>query len=368
MQWSGAVGGAWVCGQYAHCLSLLRDSRLNSGASGDFAEAGDGETVLRQTLSRWMVFRDGPEHHRIRQALMAGFGQIAAAEIHRRAAGVVTRLVDRFGQAGGGDLMREVAWPLPGLVMGTLLGVEEPLLDSLVGWTQTLADFLREAHPSPDLTARAMAALGEARELFAKLIRLRRVKPEDDVLSGIPRAGSGGAGLDDGELSLQCTQLMFAGHETVRNFAGGAVLTLLRHPDAVGELRRDVPGRIRAAVEELARFDSPARFVRREALEDLDCGGFPVRAGETVLVCVGAANRDGRRFRNAGDLDILRSDNPHLAFGAGPHACLGANLARILMQRLVARLLEVFPVMELRAEPEWSSNPGLKRVAVLQIG
>ena len=368
LQWSSAVGGAWVCGQYDYCLGLLRDSRLISGASGDFAEARDGEAGLRETLSRWMVFCDGPEHHRIRQALMAGFSQVGVTEVHRRAADVVARLADRFAQAGGGDLVREVAWPLPGLVMGTLLGVDASELESLSACTQTLADFLREAKSAPELVDRAIAALSEARELFAGLIRLRRASPGDDVLSGILRAGSGGAGLDDAELSLQCTQLLFAGHETVRNFVGGGVLTLLRHPDALRVLREDVPGRIRGAVEELARFESPARFVRREARVDLECGGMPVRAGEAVLICVGAANRDGRRFRNPGDLDILRRDNPHLAFGAGPHACFGSNLARELMRELLGRLLEAFPGMELRAEPEWSSNPGLKRVIVLRIG
>jgi cytochrome P450 len=358
LQWSPSLGGAWVCGQYRHCLNLLRDPRLISGG------ASPEETELDRRLADWMVFRDGPEHRRIRRALYPAFTPMAAEAFQQRVSKAVATLVDRFAAAGGGEFIREVAWPLPSLVVADLLGIEESWHQSLLKWTQQIADYLRARPTTPEQTKEANSALSQTQALFRELVERRRSRSADDILSRVAADST----LDAGELSLQCAQLMFGGHETTRNLLAEGVLTLLRHPDDLQALRDDREGLIRSTVEEIARFETPARFVARKAREEMEYGGIRIQAGQNVLVCLGAANRDPARFPDPDRFDIRRTENPHLAFGAGPHICIGSYVARALTQAAISSLLAAFPLLHLRAEPRWTVNPGFSRLARLEIG
>jgi cytochrome P450 len=358
LQWSPSLGGAWVCGQYRHCLNLLRDPRLSSG------DASPEATDLDRRLSDWMLSRDGAEHRRIRHALYPAFTPAAAAAFQGRISKVVARLVDPFAASGGGEFIREVAWPLPCLVIADLLGTEESCHQSLLDWTQQIADYLRARPTTPEQTQTANSALSRTQALFRELVDRRRNSPADDVLSRV----AGDPTLDTEELSLQCAQLMFGGHETTRNLLAAGVLTLLRHPDSLQALRDDREGLIRSTVEEIARFETPALFVARKAREDIEYDGVRIQAGQNVLVCLGAANRDPARFPDPDHFDIRRTDNPHLAFGAGPHMCIGSHVARALTQAAISRLLDAFPGLHLRAEPQWTTDPGFNRLARLEIG
>ena len=358
LQWSPSFGGAWVCGQYRHCLNLLRDVRLSSGG------ASPDETDLDRRLADWMLFRDGAEHRRIRHALYLALTPAAAAAFEERISKVVAGVVDRFAESGGGEFIREVAWPLPCLVIADLLGTEESSHQSLLEWTQQIADYLRARPTTPELMQTANSALSQTQALFRELADRRRTSPADDILSRIAVDSA----LDTEELSLQCAQLMFGGHETTRNLLAEGVFTLLQHPEDLQALRDDCEGLIRSTVEEIARFETPARFVARTAREDMEYGGVRIQAGQNVLVCLGAENRDPAHFPNPDHFDIRRTDNPHLAFGAGQHVCIGSHIARTLAQAAISRLLDAFPGLHLLGEPEWTTTPGFSRLARLDIG
>jgi cytochrome P450 len=251
-------------------------------------------------------------------------------------------------------------------VLGDLLGIDESEHPTLIRWTDEIADFLGAMPPTVELARLAQTAMSEAATLFRELITQRRASPREDLLSRLV-AGNPGAPLSSEELALQCTLLMFAGHETTRSLAGNALLALLRHPGELEILRKE-PALIRSAVEEAARYESPVRFVGRGVPSDMDFEGHPLHAGQMILTCLGAANRDHRMFPEPGRFNIRRLDNAHLAFGAGQHACIGANVGRAEVQGALQELLRAFPKLELHAEPQWLPNAIFRGLASLPVG
>jgi cytochrome P450 len=234
LQWAPLFGGVWICGRYRECIHLLRDPHLTSQGSGTFTatfspEEHEEVTELKRMLSGWLVFHDGATHRRIRQALYSNFEPAALGQFQDRIRRVSARLVSRFDEQGGGDFMREIAYPMPCLVLGDLLGIDESEHPTLIRWTEEIADFFGGMPPTIELARAAQTAMREAATLFRELIPQRRASPRDDLLTRLV-AGNLSAPLSDEELALQCTLLMFAGHETTRSLAGNAVLTLLRHP------------------------------------------------------------------------------------------------------------------------------------------
>jgi len=173
--------------------------------------------------------------------------------------------------------------------------------------------------------------------------------------------------LTEEELYAQCIALLFAGHETTRNLIGNGIYTLLRHSQEAAELR-ERPDLIRSAVEELLRYESPVQFTARVLKEDIVVCGQPIRKGWTVLCMLGAANRDPKQFKEPGQLDLKRLNNQHLAFSAGIHACIGAQLARLEGQIAIMNLVQRFPEMRLAGpKPEWASTFGFRGLKSLPV-
>jgi cytochrome P450 len=202
---------------------------------------------------------------------------------------------------------------------------------------------------------------------FRELCRRRRSEPGEDLLSVLLNAEEDGEMLDREDVCATSVLLIAAGHETTTNLIGNGLLTLMRQPDALAKLRSE-PSLLPAAIEELLRFDSPVQLLVRRAIEDLELGGERVRAGEVVYVAVGAANRDPEKFADADRLDFARTGNRHLAFGQGPHYCVGAPLARLEAQVALAGLLGRGKEIRLPEEaPAWRPNPALRGLAALSI-
>ena len=173
--------------------------------------------------------------------------------------------------------------------------------------------------------------------------------------------------LTEEELYAQCIALLFAGHETTRNLIGNGMYTLLQHPQETAELR-EKPEMIRTAVEELLRYESPVQFTARVLKEDIEICGQRIPKKWSILCMLGAANRDPKRFADPNQLDLKRLNNQHLAFSAGPHACIGGQLARLEGQVAILNLVQRFPNMQLTGpRPEWASTFGFRGLKSLPV-
>jgi cytochrome P450 len=253
--------------------------------------------------------------------------------------------------------VRELAEPLPILVIAELLGLPAADRADLKRWSDDLAAMLDGSIAMQHLGP-AVKSAGEVTAYLREHVDGRRARPRDDLLSAMIAARERDENLNDEEIIATALLVMGAGHETTTNLIGNAVLALLRHPDAQAELRRE-PARIESAVEEFLRYDAPVQATSRVANEPFEIAGRVIPAREEIGLALGAANRDPEVFAEPDRLDLARADNRHLAFGFGIHFCLGAGLARLEAQLAVGTLVARSPTLELAvADDALAWRPG----------
>jgi cytochrome P450 len=253
--------------------------------------------------------------------------------------------------AGGDDfdVIEDLAYPLPVIVIAELLGVPPEDRATFHDWSATLAASL-DPLISTDLMDRAWESRNALHQYLREIIAERRRAPRNDLISALVAVEERGDTLREPELVVMCTLLLIAGHETTVNLIGNGMLALLRHPDQLARLRAD-PSLITSAIEELLRFDPPVQMTGRLLLEDVELGGQHIPKGDFVLPLIGAACHDPAQWDNPERLDITRNPNPHVAFGRGIHFCLGAPLARVEAQIAIGKLLERCPELHLAGMP-----------------
>jgi cytochrome P450 len=318
------------------------------------AGADSAATGVLGLMTGWMVVNDPPVHTRLRKLAAGAFKGQRIASMTETITGIVDAHIDRF-LAGSGpqDLISAVAYPLPATVIATLLGAPPQDRDRFREWSDELAlvAFGTGGDARAERHERALRGLREMDGYFRELIERRRAEPGDDMLSAL-MAKEGDDLLTGDELVGMCALLLFAGHETTTNSIANSVLALLRHPDQLAELRAD-PDLISTAVEELLRYDGPIKVLNRWVIADTELRGRHITAGQRVHLVLASANRDPAKFAEPDTLDLRRSPNPHIAFGKGIHACIGAQLARLETRIAVARIVERMPGLELAGEPAW---------------
>lgn len=314
-------------------------------------------------MSAHMLNADPPEHARLRRlaapAVSYGRPQGWAPVI----AGLVRDLLDRMGRNGAADLITEFALPLPVALVCRILGVPPEDRDQVLRWS---SDLVLQA--DAESVALSTARLGG---YLDDLLECKRRRPEDDGLSLLAAHGPGASGrLSHAELVSNAFLLLFAGHETTVNAIGNGLLALLEHPDQLARLR-DQPDLPPAAVEEILRYDSPVSHATiRYTSADLDIGGRLLPKGRLVLVSLAAANRDGDVFTDPDTLDVDRAPSRHLAFGHGPHFCLGAQLARFQVQLAIGELVRRFPRLRLAVDPgrlRWRPSTFMRGLEALPV-
>ncbi|MDQ1438860.1 MAG: pimeloyl-[acyl-carrier protein] synthase [Acidimicrobiaceae bacterium] len=336
---------------YEDCLAILRHpagSTNMDNASMSARRTMSAHSPMAAMEAKPMLFADPPVHTRLRTLVSKAFTPRAVEAMRPHIAEIVDRLLDQAEANGELDIVADLAFPLPVIVIAEMLGVPVEDQDQLKPWSADLARTI-----DPVLTEETVAQAGMSALQFINylngLIEERRARPKDDLLSGLIAVEDEGERLGHDELLIMTMLLFVAGHETTQNLIGNGMLALLRHPEQISRLRdSDDPALAKNAVEEMLRYDSPVQLTGRHLMEDAEFGGTVVPKGYSAITLLAAANRDPDVFADPDRFDIERPNaNRHIGFGQGIHFCLGAPLARAEAQIAVPALLRRFPELAL---------------------
>ena len=360
---------AFLVTSYAEASAVLRGPEWSSDPNRNPAlaarlERGEfGNQALRATL----LTMDPPDHTRLRRMLAPVFAPRAIDALQPQITAVVKAALADFGEGSDVDVIADIGYPIPLAVMCELLDVDIEGAQLLRTETPKLVGIL-EFDPDEEVVLAAEEATASLALYLLPMLGDRRVRPGEDLASQLLRLGDDdGDALELDEVLATCILLLTAGHETTASLIGNGVLTLMQHPDQLRLLQRD-PALIKPAIEEMLRFECPVKIVGRTSLVDRQLGGRTIRAGQRVLVLLGAANRDPAQFRAPECFDITRVQAPHLAFGAGPHFCLGAALSRAEAQEALRQLLPLLTEWQLAPEaPAWRVSGTFRALTKLPL-
>jgi cytochrome P450 len=370
--WSPSLK-AWVLTRYDDVKRVCLDT---AGMSSDrlrpfFATLPSAEAAriadLVRYLTLWMVFRDPPQHTRLRRLAAKVFNVRSINALRPAIEHLTGWLLDGLGGRREFDFIGDFAGPLPALVIMHLLGVPRGELARLKRLSDEMALFIGSARDTPDKYARAEAATTEMAALFRELVRLRRRRPEQDLLTELIGVEEGGDRLSEDELIATCVLLLFAGHETTTHHIANGLRALLSFPAELERLRADAT-LAASAVEELLRYDGPIGAQVRIVQVPQTLHGKRLNAGDRVFLLMNAANRDPRAFPEPDRLDLLRSGVPHLTFGFGAHICLGFPLARLEGQIALPAVLRRWRHLEICAPRlEWLDSMVLRGMKAMPL-
>jgi cytochrome P450 len=363
----------WVVGRFADVSAVLRDHRFRSDRIEHLMsrlgpEARAEAEPLRELLTGRLLFSDGAAHARVRGLMQKAFLPRYVEGLRGEVRAAADELIDRALAAGGMDFIRDFAASLPSRVITKMVGLPPADGERFKKWTDDIYAFMSlGAEPLIDRTRRALASAAELtaylRAHFARL----RAEPRDDLLSAMVAAEEAGERLSEGELLANVVGMINGSHETTTNLLGNTLLALLRRPELWEAVKSD-PGLIPAAVEEGLRYDSPVQMISRIATEDVELSGGRVPAGDFVVLLLGAAHRDPSAYPDPDRFDPRRTGPKHLAFGHGPHYCIGAGLARLEGQVVFEALARRLPGLRLAADrAEWRPYPVFRALKSLPL-
>ena len=302
-----------------------------------------------------MINLDDPLHKQRRSLVNKGFTPRRLADQEPKVRAICVDLIERVRPRGACDFVRDVAAPLPMIVIGDMLGVEPADRDMLLHWSDDLIGGLSSTTP-PELAQRAFHAFEEYADYHRRVVADRRANPRDDLVSVILHAEIDGQRLTDEEVLQESLLILVGGDETTRHVITGGMEALIRHPAERAKLESD-PAKIPTAVEEMLRWVTPIQNMNRTATRDVVLRGERLREGDKVLLLYPAANRDPAEFPHPERFDVARTPNNHVAFGFGAHFCLGANLARVELRIMFEELLRRLPGMTLTTDAPLPRRP-----------
>lgn len=355
----------WLASRYSDVASIAQNPDMLRSLNPFIDEA---ERVKRQRAANFhdmpyhsrivqtnLLELDGAPHRRLRN-MVFGMFQTRMIENHASSINhVVSEVLSNIAQNEPFDFISEIAQPLPGRIIGDLIGV--PASDNALihDWSHAIVSYF-----DVDRTSEKKAAAEAAAKAFFYYLQdikqLREKTPQNDLLSHIIKLAAGDA-LSDDEIISTCMLILMAGHGSSTDVMGSGLHLLFKHPGATHQLR-SASDLMPAAIEEMFRYESPLPYFVRYAAKDVSVGETSYPAGTAFGLIYASANRDERVFDNADQFLINRVHNRHLSFGSGAHLCLGNNLAKLVMRNLFTRLLQTFP--DLRLEDEYVQyKPGL---------
>jgi cytochrome P450 len=344
--------GSYFLTRYDDLVAAYKNTKVFSSDKKREFFPKYGDSLLYEHHTTSLVFNDPPAHTRVRRLIMGALSPRAIAGMEGDLIRLVDILLDRLAAKGKVDLIEDFASAIPIEVIGNLLDVPHEEREPLRDWSLAILGAL-EPVISPEVFARGNKAVKDFLAYLQTLVARRRTKPGDpnrDVLTRLIQGEENGERLTEKELLQNCIFLLNAGHETTTNLIGNGLVALLDHP---AEKKRLIehPDLIKAAVEEMLRFESSNQLGNRMTVEPFELGGIAMPPGTPVTLCIGAANRDPAQFADPESLDVGRTPNRHLAFGTGAHQCAGMALARLEGAIAISRFLARFPDYALAGEP-----------------
>ncbi|HEX8538442.1 MAG TPA: cytochrome P450 [Cystobacter sp.] len=354
--WAESIN-TWLVSRHEDVVASFRDPRLSANRTAFFEHQvqslGPASIQDFMKIIRNQVFmKDGSEHIRLRRNMNPGFTAQSLDTWRPAIRRTMELLLDRVQARGQMDLVKEISYELPPLVIAELLGIPLEDRERFRAWSKPIADFSSPA-PGADmvvLTQEANRAMTAFSNYLTGIVEERRSTPGPDVISQMVSAEEEGK-LSTEEVVANALLLLFAGHTTTTDQFSNCVHDLLTHPDQLQALR-DNPGLLGSAVEESIRFNPAVPFVGRFAVEDFELRGQTIRKGSHVMFALGAASRDPEVFSQADQFDVTRdkTQTRHLSFGFGPHQCIGSGLARRELEIALELLLQRMPGLRLDEE------------------
>lgn len=335
--------GQWAVTRYEDVAALLHHPALSSEFPAAYHEFSVGDGEASRLLQRILLYRDPPAHSRLRARLAPTFAPAALRAIRTRVDAIVDAQVAALRGRDRIDVVTDLAEPVPAAAICELLGIPAADRDRVRAHAAELGKAFG-VQIAPEDRAAVDRATGALRELVGGLLAERRKRGGSDLLSALATTPAGETPLDDDEIVDNAAFLFFAGYETTTNLIGNGWAALTAAPAQLRRLQAE-PALVHSAVDELLRFDPPIQGVARQVRSPLDLAGRIIRPGRVLLLLLGSANRDERRFARPDQLDIGRSDNHHLSFGGGIHGCLGAALARLESESVTTALIRRFHIL-----------------------
>jgi pimeloyl-[acyl-carrier protein] synthase len=358
------IAPVWVITRYAETMTMLRDPRFKKDpfasdrlppVAREQLSVSDAAAGRASAEMVSMLFLDPPEHTRVRGIFTKAFTPRRLEAMRSRIQHITDKRLERAeanSSDGTIDLIRDLAYPLPVAVIAEMLGFPPEDYERIKKWSDEMAEALT-LNPKPEAQATAYRARQEIRQYFNGVVANLKDNPGDNLISALLTGeayGERGERLNPDELFANSILLLAAGHETTTNLIGNGVLALLRNPEQLRDLRKHKEELIAGAVDELLRYDPPVQWMSRVTGETMTLGEQEIPRGEILLASVGAANRDPAVFPDPERLDIRRTDNRHLSFGAGGHFCLGAALARMEAETAIGTLITRYPRLQLASK------------------
>ena len=369
--WSDAWG-CWMLTGYDDITWTLQDyqtftslGRLTS--SMDLPEPlWEKVEPLVRHYSQGLINVDPPDHTRMRKLVHMAFTPRTIRKMQDYIQNIVDRLIDEQIERGELDVIWDFSYPLPVTVIAEMMGIPVEDHAKFKTWSGAIVGFMATPKPTPEILFKSQDALLAMQQYFRDIYAKRRQEPEDDLISALVRAELEGDKLTEEEMVSSCVTILIGGHETTTYLIANGMYALLQNPDQF-RLLRDNPDLDGSATEEFLRYEGPFQRNRRIATRDVQIGDKTINQGQLIMQFLGAANRDPSQFPDPDALDVTRSPNKHLAFGYGPHFCLGAPLARLEAPIAIRALLRRLKNIRLAHHGlEWNSAlfRGLKSLPI----
>lgn len=337
----------WQVFRYQDVQEVLQNYKIFSSQSthgGDIAGAS-------------LLELDPPRHQKLRALVSQAFTTRQITLLQSQITALVHKLLDSVIPTGEMDVIADLAYPLPTIVIAELLGVPSEDHAQFKQWSDTFSEELPQLKPGDTSQAQQQLA-----GYILQILEQRSKEPKDDLISSLLTAEIDGEHLSPYDILATSALLLVAGHETTTNLLGNTILCLSDHPDALAALRTD-PTLIPGALEEVLRYQSPVISTPRRATENVQLGNVTIKAKDLVTVQIGSANRDETAFPDPDRFDIRRTPNRHLGFGHGIHFCLGAPLARLESKIALTILLERLPDLHLKSGIQLEQAAGAESFA-----
>ena len=361
--------GFWLLTRYEDIALALRDRRFGKDFVGNITRRY-GENRMHEpavaSLGHTMLVLDPPDHTRLRSLVTKAFTARCVADMRPRIKALVDAQLDRVQDKGAMDVMRDLAHRLPVIVICDMLGIPEEHRGPFLAGSNVSGRILEPVPMTREETDQANATTMAANAYFDQLCELRRREPRDDLTTELVKAEEAGDRLSTEELRANIGLLFGAGHETTTNLIGNGLLALHRQPDQWERLKAD-PSLIANSIDELLRFDSSVQLTGRVTSAEVEIGGVTIPANESIIMLLGAANRDPAQYADPDKLDVGRQNVRPMSFGGGIHHCLGAQLARLEGELVFSALVERMPGLELpeKDAPAWKRSFTLRGLSKL---